>query len=61
LETSKVRKVKDRKAGGYIIIADNEPARYTYRKAKEERMRQEKEFLAHRYIHPCFHKTEEEF
>jgi hypothetical protein len=56
---SKVGKVKDPKAGSYMLTADNaEQTRNAYKKAKEDRLRQEKE-LVHRELHPLFHKEEE--
>jgi hypothetical protein len=44
--TSKKGKVKDPKAGGYRLTADNEPTRNAYKNSKEERpLRQEKELV----------------
>ena len=42
-----------------MITGENDESRNEYERAKEDRLRQEKE-LVHREIHPLFHKTEEE-
>jgi hypothetical protein len=42
-----------------MLIAANEPTKNVYKKAKEERLRQEKP-MVHRGLHPLFHKTREE-
>ena len=59
-DTNKVDKITNPKAGGYMIAADNVETKYDFIKAKENRLREEKELLVHRELHPLFHKTEEE-
>ena len=58
-DTSKVGKVNNARGGGYMITGENDESKNEYERAKEDRLRQEKE-LVHREIHPLFHKTEEE-
>ncbi len=54
-----VGKVNNARGGGYMITGENDESKNEYERAKEDRLRQEKE-LVHREIHPLFHKTEEE-
>ena len=58
-DTSKVGKVNNARGGGYMITGENDESKNEYERAKEDKLRQEKE-LVHREIHPLFHKTEEE-
>ncbi len=58
-DTSKVGKVNNARGGEYMITGENDESKNEYERAKEDRLRQEKE-LVHREIHPLIHKTEEE-
>ena len=58
-DTSKVGKVNNARGGGYMITGENGDSRNDYERAKEDRLRQEKE-LVHREMHPLFHKTQQE-
>ena len=58
-DTSKVDKSKNPRKGGYMITSDNVETKHAYKKAKELRIKEEKQ-IVHRVLHPLFHKTEEE-
>ena len=58
-DTSKTERNKNPRIGGYMITPKNAERKNAFKKAKEKRIKEEKE-LVHRELHPLFQKTDEE-